>query len=94
MPKLVVSGTVEERGLIQWKKQLGEDTDAELSAKQSSTYDIPLITKYIRKVACFSYLPVCPTFNGCRKHKDEDIELRVHDSQPNSAGRYTQKVKL
>ena len=70
-------GTRKERGLTAWKKQLDTSRD-EADEKHSKTYDIPLITKYIRKVACFRFIPVCPSFAGCRKEKETgDIELRV-----------------
>ena len=76
--RIIKSGTKKERGIVAWNKQLETSSDDHSTEKESDTYDIPFITKYIRKVACFRFIPVCPSFTGCRKEKETgDTELRV-----------------
>ena len=76
---IYVAGTDKERGILAWKKSLEALNTQEVVETHSKTYDIPLITKYIRKVACFRVIPVCPTFAGCREVKEtnKDVELQV-----------------
>ena len=73
-----VAGTDKERGILAWKKQLETLNGEEAEQTNSKTYDIPLVTKYIRKVACFRLIPVCPTFAGCRKVKETDNDVELH----------------
>ena len=76
------AGTDKERGILAWKKQLETLNNEEAVETHSKTYDIPLVTKYIRKVACFRIIPICPTFAGWRKVKktNKDVELQVTDA--------------
>ena len=47
--------------MLEWNKQLesggGDD--------ESECYDLPLITKYLRKWTWTSYVPLSPTYTGC-----------------------------
>ncbi|XP_014674568.1 PREDICTED: solute carrier family 23 member 2-like [Priapulus caudatus] len=58
-----VPGTLAERGLLQWRKQLVVEGDTE-DRTNGSTYDFPFGMNLVRKVSCFRYVPICPTFSG------------------------------
>ncbi|OWF50977.1 Solute carrier family 23 member 2 [Mizuhopecten yessoensis] len=75
----LVPGTSEERGIKKWRENM---YDSNGKAMESNVqYDLPYVTKYIKKVKCFSFIPICPTFDGmndhlsCRKRKPRDNEL-------------------
>ncbi len=81
-----IPGTAEERGIVQWKAQLETTDDVASAARIAETYDIPLVTRYLRRVGCLRYVPVCPTFTGCGRGGrgggeegagDGAVELRV-----------------
>lgn len=66
----VIPGTDEERGIIIWREipdQSDEDSaddaydNLNLTMK---TYDLPFITKYIRRWKYSKYIPFLPTFDG------------------------------
>jgi len=56
-----IPGTDEERGIKKWREALvGGDEDS-LPSEQE-VYDLPLVSKYIRRLWCLRYLPISPTF--------------------------------
>ncbi|XP_062867390.1 solute carrier family 23 member 1 [Trichomycterus rosablanca] len=61
-----ISGTKEERGLIEWKADVFET-----GGVSSDTYNFPIGMRLIRQSGCLRYLPICPTFQGFkqRQHK-------------------------
>ncbi|XP_043925778.1 solute carrier family 23 member 1 [Protopterus annectens] len=62
-----IPGTAVERGLIQW--MAGAHASSE-SHKEVKSYDFPFGMSFVKRVACFKYLPICPVFKGftLRKH--------------------------
>ncbi|XP_055874425.1 solute carrier family 23 member 2-like isoform X2 [Biomphalaria glabrata] len=50
-----IPGTREERGLLEWNKVKVGSEDEDLSV-----YDLPLIQKYLNRLACTKYIPFCP----------------------------------
>lgn len=57
-----IPGTDEERGITQWREQhAGSD---ETQGAESKCYDIPFITKYLKRWSWSKYLPFSPTFQG------------------------------
>ena len=65
--KNLITGTKEERGLLSWRKNLVHESES--GNKDLEIYDIPFVTKYMKRVKCCSYIPILPTFNK---------ELAVH----------------
>ncbi|KAE8613950.1 hypothetical protein XENTR_v10007934 [Xenopus tropicalis] len=57
-------GTVEERGLVQWKQ--GANANSETSEDLKS-YDFPFGMSFIKNVRCFQKMPICPVFKGFRR---------------------------
>ncbi|KAH9525785.1 hypothetical protein Btru_002366 [Bulinus truncatus] len=53
-----IPGTAEERGLLEWNKHKGGSVDDDMM----TVYDLPLIQKYLDRLACTKYLPFCPGF--------------------------------
>ena len=49
-----------------------------MSNKDLEIYEIPFITKYMRRVKCLSYVPILPTFDkelhcsSCRRHNKDN----------------------
>ena len=86
-----ISGSQEERGMIQWRQQLVKEEGEEGVREQSKCYDIPFITKYLDRHGWTRHIPVCSTFtsyqcNCCDKNKavdDEDRTSEVQDSSIN-----------
>ncbi len=67
-------GTKEERGIKEWRKEVGgssgAEDDSETGANASSIYDFPLVGKRLREQKWTRYIPVCPAFDlksECRK---------------------------
>ncbi|XP_066445353.1 solute carrier family 23 member 1 [Eleutherodactylus coqui] len=56
-----IPGTEKERGLVQWKQGAHATSDTCIDLK---TYDFPFGMKLLKKVKCFRWLPICPTFKG------------------------------
>ena len=60
-----IPGTDEERGITLWTTQLaGGEQPGNESEKSSNCYDIPFITKYLKKWSWTKNLPFSPTFTG------------------------------
>jgi len=60
-----IPGTDEERGITLWTSQLaGGEQPGNESEKLSNCYDIPFITKYLKKWSWTKHLPFSPTFTG------------------------------
>ena len=58
-----IPGTDEERGITLWTSQLSGESEQE-SENSSNCYDIPFITKYLKRLSWTEYLPFSPTFKG------------------------------
>ncbi|ELU01493.1 hypothetical protein CAPTEDRAFT_111368 [Capitella teleta] len=55
-----IPGTKKERGLVEWSRQdVGNNKGIE-------TYDIPIVTKHLKKWSWTSYFPISPTYSGCK----------------------------
>ena len=73
---ILLSGTLEERGITVWEKQIGEASKDDVTGKPDpklATYDFPIGMSFIRKWSWTKYFPICPTFKlsniSCRKQK-------------------------
>ncbi|OXA57747.1 solute carrier family 23 member 2 [Folsomia candida] len=63
-----IPGTPKERGLLTWMKTLDDD-DSTSAANPDSSYDLPFIGNFIRRVSVFRLFPISPTFHGFKaKH--------------------------
>ncbi|XP_025300842.1 solute carrier family 23 member 1 [Canis lupus baileyi] len=56
-----VPGSLEERGLIQWKA--GAHANSEMSTSLKS-YDFPIGMSIVKRTAFLKYIPICPIFKG------------------------------
>ncbi|KAL3863440.1 hypothetical protein ACJMK2_005196 [Sinanodonta woodiana] len=77
-----VPGTMEERGLITYRKEL-VSSSLQSSSVSLKIYELPFITRYLRKINCMSYFPLSPTFN-----KDINLNCCQVSSKPD-VSRYT-----
>ncbi|PVD29984.1 hypothetical protein C0Q70_09245 [Pomacea canaliculata] len=72
----IVPGTLKERGITAWQhttSPLGAEVhnhrDSPSNRRSSlveSIYDIPLVTRVLKRFSVFRYIPVSPTFQGVR----------------------------
>ena len=58
----ILPGSLEDRGIIQWKKGTIEGSGDSGSAASIHTYDIPFITPYLQKFSIVKYLPFLPYY--------------------------------
>lgn len=56
----VIPGTLEERGVIGWSKEMELKTDR--SSTEASTYDFPYFMSFLKKCKASYYLPFSPTY--------------------------------
>ena len=67
-------GTDEDRGIIKWReiassaKENADDQEIDV-LNQHSIYNIPFITKYLRRIKCCRYVPFCATFKFSNSNK-------------------------
>lgn len=61
----VIPGTLEERGVIGWSKEVEMKTDR--SSTEHSTYDLPFVMGFLKKCKLSYYLPFSPTFGMKRE---------------------------
>ena len=54
-------GTKEERGMISFQKAKTINVD-NMKGNIMEAYDLPLVTPYLNKISCCSYVPVMPNF--------------------------------
>ena len=65
-----MTGTDEERGILLWREIPGSSDDDINNPDSNSlnlsmkTYDIPFVTKYLRRWKYSKYVPFLPTFDG------------------------------
>ena len=60
-----------------------------------SLYDFPLCMNLIRKIDCFRFIPICPTFNGwrCTTEKAETgVEVIGNEEKGNIMQNNSQKA--
>ncbi|XP_050398846.1 solute carrier family 23 member 2 [Patella vulgata] len=82
----LVPGTLEERGISKWRENLVNKNKKGFE-DNSKIYELPFITKYLRKIKCCFYVPLSPTFdkeftcNCCVKSKEQspNQELYVYE---------------
>lgn len=64
-------GTIEERGLLYWKKMRatvdGPNTSQYLKERISATYDLPYLGNILQKAQFLRHLPFCQTYTSSRK---------------------------
>lgn len=56
----IIPGTLEERGIIQWSKEMELKTDR--SSSEASTYDFPYFMAALKKCKASYYVPFSPTY--------------------------------
>ncbi|XP_064614436.1 solute carrier family 23 member 1-like [Liolophura sinensis] len=63
-----IPGTDEERGILKWRQMTHTDSEQTSGGKTANitTYDLPLVQKFLSGWNWTSYLPFCPTFRGIR----------------------------
>lgn len=82
----IVPGSAEERGIKKWRENMYDSNGK--SMESNVHYDIPYLTKYMKKVKCLSFIPVCPTFDGmgdrmsCRKKQPRDLDTTFNEKHP------------
>lgn len=79
-------GTEEERGLLAFREvkngNLKQTSDGitDQNPDNDTLYDIPIISKYIRKIYLFRYIPFLPSYQepelNCSR-KQKNIETRI-----------------
>ncbi|XP_022255137.1 solute carrier family 23 member 2-like [Limulus polyphemus] len=73
-----IPGTEEERGLIKWRQQIQVShlTASKNEEEESglSCYDFPVGMGILRRLKCFSYFPISPTYNKIRIKKTKGQE--------------------
>ena len=79
-------GTEEERGISKWQQTMTSDISSQSeqekkdkAAELSITYDLPYVSRLLRRVRCCAYVPFLPSFNGFMAawksgHKDKPDE--------------------
>lgn len=77
-PKTVVIcfplGTREERGLVEWT------SFSSSSLSSSSSYDLPLVTPFIRRISWLRWFPISPSFTGFRASEKDDLKKEVEEN--------------
>ncbi|XP_060065562.1 solute carrier family 23 member 2-like [Ylistrum balloti] len=82
----LVPGSSEERGIKKWRESM-YDSNGKVT-ESNVQYDLPYVTKYMRKAKCFSFIPICPTFEGmsdslrCYKKRSKGVEMTDRKSYP------------
>nr|XP_028577977.1 solute carrier family 23 member 1 isoform X1 [Podarcis muralis]XP_028577978.1 solute carrier family 23 member 1 isoform X1 [Podarcis muralis]XP_028577979.1 solute carrier family 23 member 1 isoform X1 [Podarcis muralis] len=71
-----IPGTLEERGLVQWKA--GAHANSGTSAKLKS-YDFPFGMGVVRRIQWLKYVPICPVFMGfhCGTKRDSSTPEQI-----------------
>ena len=73
----LIPGTLEERGLIQWKRSTTRAGDQTKHAASVHTYDIPFITPYLQRFRIVKYLPFLPYYKkGYFENQCQDVASR------------------
>lgn len=66
-----VLGTIEERGLLYWKKMRATvdrpNTSQYLKERISATYDLPYLGNILQKARFLRHIPFCQTYTSSRK---------------------------
>ncbi|XP_062579277.1 solute carrier family 23 member 2-like [Saccostrea cucullata] len=57
-----VPGTFKERGMAVWQAGGQEDEGVDQEKEGREVYDIPALTKYLRKYRISAYIPFLPTY--------------------------------
>eukprot|EP00058_Branchiostoma_floridae_P015222 XP_002600710.1 hypothetical protein BRAFLDRAFT_83451 [Branchiostoma floridae] len=83
-----IPGTLEQRGMLEWR---GIEDDHPEYGRYMDGYNFPFGMNLIRKVACFSHIPFCPTFHedfltfitcGMKKRARTNADVSVPDDKP------------
>lgn len=73
-----LTGTKHERGVDRW---LNISDDATQHPEAHGVYDLPFVTKYIRRVRMCKFCPVSPSFVNfdllCKKRRNLCLRLRM-----------------
>ncbi|XP_064613919.1 solute carrier family 23 member 1-like [Liolophura sinensis] len=60
-----VPGTAEERGILRWRKLLiTTHAASHATFAEDTTYDLPLVQRFLNRWSWPTYLPFCPSFKG------------------------------
>ncbi|XP_008331568.2 solute carrier family 23 member 1 isoform X2 [Cynoglossus semilaevis] len=69
-----IPGTREERGLVEWT------SFSSSSLSSSSSYDLPLVTPFIRRISWLRWFPISPSFTGFRASEKDDLKKEVEEN--------------
>ncbi|XP_041370464.1 solute carrier family 23 member 2-like [Gigantopelta aegis] len=81
----IVPGTLEERGMLAWRKAAEGSTDSKDYQRASiEMYDLPYVSKLLRRIGCCRYVPFMPGFSpdlccSCKSHADPHPVLHVYE---------------
>lgn len=82
----IISGTKEERGLSKWRETL----EASQKRRKPVQYNMPFVTRIIKRIKCCVYFPISPTFSKspiacCKKAKKQkayELDVVTTDFKP------------
>ncbi|XP_022311362.1 solute carrier family 23 member 2-like isoform X1 [Crassostrea virginica] len=82
-----VPGSKEERGILKWR---GKFEDSSERTRKRVQYNMPFVTKIIKKIRCCVYFPISPTFSKnildcCRREKKQkayELDVVLTDNKP------------
>ena len=88
----VFTGTLEDRGILSWRETPDQPEEEKQESKDSridlKTYDLPFVTKYIRRWKYTKYIPFLPTF-GTRDESKVDLAEAEVVFSPDDGGHVT-----
>lgn len=81
-----VPGTKEERGLLRWRETL----EASQKRRKPVQYNMPFVTRIIKRIKCCVYFPISPTFSKspltcCKKTRNQkayELDVVTTDIKP------------
>lgn len=84
-----VPGSLEERGLIQWKA--GAHANSEMSTSLKS-YDFPIGMNMVKRIAFLKHIPICPVFKGFSSRSKDQLPVPEDTSENRETGTVCTKV--
>lgn len=88
-PHCPLPGSLEERGLIQWKA--GAHANSEMSTSLKS-YDFPIGMNTVKRTAFLKYIPICPVFKGFSSRSKGQLSVPEDTPQNRETGPVCTKV--
>ena len=82
----LVPGSKEDRGIVGFNQVVWQESKDTTGHKDPyEIYQLPLIGRFLDKIACTRYIPICPSYkarecNCCCRKKKRDEENADEDS--------------